>query len=494
MFKTDFIRARSARHARRACAPLAWLICCVFWPTAAGIICLMLLCVALARALVIDRLAARGAAAERALDATPPSTPSSPTPRVLVLLATCREPPRLVIRTLDALAALPQRDLSVVVVDNNTPDPALWRPVEAHVERLGARFDFIHVDRLAGAKAGALHLGLAHAGDADFVAVVDADYAVHPRFLTDALAAFASAPPRTGFVQHPQDYRDLPRRAPAVHAELGDFFATTLRAAERLGAPLPTGTLTVYRREALRAVGDFGRATSITEDAEIGVALLAAGWTGRFIPRARGAGVGPLSLRCLRTQRRRWAAGNRQVLAASRRLRLPLPQRLAVELQLTHWHTFAAVWLTAALLAPLAALGSATTAAFMATCAAGALLGEALIWLMRAGPRVAAVRLTMQPEHAVNALRSCAELHRAFVVTAKHRAPDERPPRLTPATATPLALGLCSAAFALLGWAGPAALLTSLLIAYCGAARWVERCLDPRPAALPSSTREHTRA
>lgn len=490
MFKTVFKRALTGRRAGQICAPLAWLFCCLCWPTAAGLICLLLLCFTVARALLIEWLAARPAPTESA-EPTP-----EPTPRVLVLLATCREPPRLVIRTLDALAALPRRDLSVLVIDNNTPDPALWRPVEAHVDRLGPRFDFIHVDHLEGAKAGALHLGLTRAdaaAHADYVAVVDADYAVHPRFLTDALAAFASAPLRTGFVQYPQDYRDLPQRAPAVHAELGDFFATTLRAADRLGAPLPTGTLTVYRRAALRDVGDFGRATSITEDAEIGVALLAAGWTGRFIPRARGAGIGPLSLRCLRTQRRRWAAGNRQVLAASRRLRLPLRQRLAVELQLTHWHSFAAVWLAAALLAPIAALGS-PAAAFMAACATGALLGEVSIGLLRTGPRTAAVRLALQTEHAVNTLRSFAELRRAFVVTAKRRSAVERPPAITLSTAAPLAIGLCCGVYALMGWPWPAALLALALIAYCAAGGWVERHLRPRPVALPTSTQEQTRA
>lgn len=66
-----------------------------------------------------------------------------------------------------------------------------------------------------------------------------------------------------------------------------------MRAAERLGAPLPTGTLTVYRRAALGDVGDFGRAASITEDAEIGVALLPAGWTGRFIPCSRAPASAP---------------------------------------------------------------------------------------------------------------------------------------------------------------------------------------------------------
>ncbi len=52
-------------------------------------------------------------------------------------------------------------NLECVVVINNTPDPALWRPVEDHCRALGERFKFVRVDNLTGYKAGALRLALA---------------------------------------------------------------------------------------------------------------------------------------------------------------------------------------------------------------------------------------------------------------------------------------------------------------------------------------------
>jgi hypothetical protein len=48
----------------------------------------------------------------------------------------------------------------VLVIDNNTRDEAVWRPVQIHCEKLGARFKFFHVRRWSGFKAGALNYAL----------------------------------------------------------------------------------------------------------------------------------------------------------------------------------------------------------------------------------------------------------------------------------------------------------------------------------------------
>ena len=70
------------------------------------------------------------------------------------------EPPDMLIETLDALARLDYPNFEVIVIDNNTRDEAIWRPVEAHCRRLGERFRFFHVAPLAGFKAGALNYAL----------------------------------------------------------------------------------------------------------------------------------------------------------------------------------------------------------------------------------------------------------------------------------------------------------------------------------------------
>src|SRR5437867_12393516 len=110
-------------------------------------------------------------------------------------------------QTLDAISRLNYPSFECVLVINNTPDPALWLPVEEHCRELGARFKFVNVEELAGFKAGALRLAQVHtAADAEIIGVIDADYAVHPDWLKDLVPAFAH--PTIGLVQAPQDHRD----------------------------------------------------------------------------------------------------------------------------------------------------------------------------------------------------------------------------------------------------------------------------------------------
>ena len=66
-------------------------------------------------------------------------------PKVSLHVPAYAEPPEIVIATLDALARLRYPNFEVLVIDNNTEDPGLWRPVETHCRRLGERFRFFHV-------------------------------------------------------------------------------------------------------------------------------------------------------------------------------------------------------------------------------------------------------------------------------------------------------------------------------------------------------------
>ncbi|MBR9984662.1 MAG: glycosyltransferase, partial [Desulfosarcina sp.] len=57
-------------------------------------------------------------------------------PMVSIHLPAYNEPPAMVMDTLDALAALDYPCFEVLVVDNNTHDPNVWKPVEAHCMNL----------------------------------------------------------------------------------------------------------------------------------------------------------------------------------------------------------------------------------------------------------------------------------------------------------------------------------------------------------------------
>ena len=105
-------------------------------------------------------------------------------PKVSIHVPCYNEPPEMVKQTLDALAALDYPDYEVLIIDNNTKDPAVWEPVQAYCEQLGPRFRFFHVAPLAGFKGGALNYILPHtAPDAEVVAVIDSDYCVNPNWL-----------------------------------------------------------------------------------------------------------------------------------------------------------------------------------------------------------------------------------------------------------------------------------------------------------------------
>ena len=130
----------------------------------------------------------------------------------------------MLIETLDSLAALDYPDFEVLVIDNNTRDESVWRPVEAHCARLGARFRFFHVAPLDGFKAGALNFALRHtAPDAAVVAVIDADYVVRPRVAARPRARFRQSAHwrRPGAAGLPRRSReriqgDVPRGVPRL--------------------------------------------------------------------------------------------------------------------------------------------------------------------------------------------------------------------------------------------------------------------------------------
>ena len=234
-------------------------------------------------------------------------------PPVSIHVPACNEPPQLLVETLDALARLDYPDYEVLVIDNNTVDPEVWRPVEEHCRRLGSRFRFFHVEQLAGFKAGALNFALRHtAPRAQVVAVIDADYVVRPGWLRDLVPAFAAD--QTGVVQAPQDYRDAGESAfkAMCHAEYRGFFHIGMVTRNERNAIIQHGTMTLVRRELLERIG--WAEWCITEDAELGLRIFEQGYDATYIPESYGRGVMPDTFLDFKKQRSRWAFGAMQIL------------------------------------------------------------------------------------------------------------------------------------------------------------------------------------
>lgn len=230
-------------------------------------------------------------------------------PRVCVHVPCYTEPPDMVIATLDSLARLDYDNFDVIVVDNNTKDSRLWRPVEQHCRELGSRFRFHHVDPLAGAKGGALNFALARTGrDTELIALVDADHQVDPHFLADVVGHFAD--PRLAVVQTLYDYRDWRHRRflTACFWAYRVGFPTVMRSTNERGAAFPMGTMCVLRRSAVEQVGGWSERV-VTEDSELGVRLHAAGYTSLLLEASYGKGLVPERFADFAGQRFRWVYG-----------------------------------------------------------------------------------------------------------------------------------------------------------------------------------------
>jgi hypothetical protein len=160
------------------------------------------------------------AGSPRRLLASSRQAPADFAPKVSIHIPAYREPPEMLKATLDSIARLDYPNFECIVVINNTPDAAMWRPIEEHCRDLGARFKFMNVENLQGYKAGALRLALeSTASDAEVIAILDADYVVQPDWLKDLIPAFAD--PQVGLVQAPQDHRDGDR-SPLHYAMNGE--------------------------------------------------------------------------------------------------------------------------------------------------------------------------------------------------------------------------------------------------------------------------------
>ena len=237
-------------------------------------------------------------------------------PFVSIHLACYNEPPEMVILTLDSLAALDYANFEVLVIDNNTKDPDVWKPVEAHCAHLGPRFRFFHLEPWPGFKAGALNFGLAETDPrAEVVAVVDADYVVRSDWLATLTGYFHD--PAVAVVQCPQAHRDFAHNAfrRMCNWEYDGFFRIGMHHRNERNAIIQHGTMTMVRRDALAGTGGWSEWT-ICEDAELGLRLMKAGHELVYVDELMGKGLTPADFKAYKTQRYRWAFGAMQIMKA----------------------------------------------------------------------------------------------------------------------------------------------------------------------------------
>jgi cellulose synthase/poly-beta-1,6-N-acetylglucosamine synthase-like glycosyltransferase/exo-beta-1,3-glucanase (GH17 family) len=250
------------------------------------------------------------------------------TPMVSIHIPAYREPPEMLLRTIDSVARLEYPHFECIVIINNTPDPAFWQPIEARCRELGPRFKFLRVENLQGFKAAALRLAMTEiAADAEIIGVIDADYVVDPRWLIDLVPGFAD--PDVGLIQAPQDHRDGDRSFihAAMNAEYAGFFDIGMVERNEFNAIIVHGTMCLIRRTAMAAAGGWSSDT-ICEDSDLGLSIMELGWRAQYTNRRYGWGLLPQDYQAFRVQRARWATGAVQIVRKHWRKFLPGTSRL----------------------------------------------------------------------------------------------------------------------------------------------------------------------
>jgi cellulose synthase/poly-beta-1,6-N-acetylglucosamine synthase-like glycosyltransferase len=244
-------------------------------------------------------------------------------PFVSLHIPAYNEPPELLIETIKAVEQIDYPNFEIVVIDNNTKDPAIYGPVEEYC-RGRDRVKFVHVDPWPGYKAGACNLALRRYTDprAEIIGMVDADDIVKPYYLRETASYFSDE--RLGFVQTFEGNRDYEGSAyytACVDSYQGFYLAVMSSRNERDTVPF-VGTMGLFRRSALEGIGGWNE-WCISEDTEASLRVLKAGWSGLYVPRCFGRGIVPPSFAGLNTQRHRWCFGAMQILRLHWRSLMP---------------------------------------------------------------------------------------------------------------------------------------------------------------------------
>jgi hypothetical protein len=251
-----------------------------------------------------------------------PALPDDQLPFVSLQVPAHNEPPDMVIETLKSLCRIDYPRYEIIAIDDNTDDEELWRPVEAWCAANGVKF--AHLEDWPGYKSGALNYALGELTDprAELIGVVDSDYQIEPGFLSRCAPLFAD--PKVGFIQAPQDYRDWDQTPyyRRLYYSYKYFFAVSQPSRNEHDGAIFAGTMGLIRREALTQVGGWDE-WCITEDAELSLRLLRAGWSGLHVDQSWGYGVMPLTFEALKSQRYRWCFGGIQILRTNWRTLLP---------------------------------------------------------------------------------------------------------------------------------------------------------------------------
>lgn len=208
-------------------------------------------------------------------------------PRITVISVSYQNPLN-VLECLDSVKRNAYEGIRVIVVDNgNAGSAAVVRDAYPDVEIMRLRNE-----GLASAVNTALHAALS--GGAEYVILLNDDVVIARDFIAEAIGA-AAADPRAATVTGPVYYYDDPERLWYAGGEILWWLGKTFHRGRRVEwgpafreprhVGYSTGAATVYRADALRAVGDWDdRYFLVFEDSDWCVRASRKGWHHLYTP------------------------------------------------------------------------------------------------------------------------------------------------------------------------------------------------------------------
>ena len=265
-----------------------------------------------------SRLAIPRGAGQTVAVVNPP--PAGPDGLFFVFLMPCLNEEKVILGSLQRLLSMPGGNFVVLVIDDGSDDATaevvagaageqVWllrrQPPDARQgkgEALNAAIRFLcSSGRLAG-----------HDPERVIVVVVDADGRLDPHAVTAVSPYFAD--PMVGAVQIGVriNNRDSSRLARMQDMEFVIYTEVFQRGRRHLGSVGLGGNGQFMRLSALLSLGGSPWTRSLTDDLDLGVRLLAAGWRNEYCSAAAVHQQGVVQLRRLIRQRSRWFQGHLQ--------------------------------------------------------------------------------------------------------------------------------------------------------------------------------------
>jgi cellulose synthase/poly-beta-1,6-N-acetylglucosamine synthase-like glycosyltransferase len=228
-------------------------------------------------------------------------------PFVSIHIPSCNEEPEMLIKTIEHVLQLNYTNYELIIIENNTSDEKIWKPVEAFVKNLNkSHIRFYHFDRLEGYKSGALNkaLELTHP-DAKIIGLIDADYCVDTDWLRMTLGLFENPKiaaiqcPQANNIDHATDFQKI------MSYELDLFYKQGMIIRNSANAVIMNGTMCLLRRDVLDT--EKWCTGFICEDSELGLRIQNRGDIIMYVDHTFGQWLPPRNFEEYKKQRFRWA-------------------------------------------------------------------------------------------------------------------------------------------------------------------------------------------